>query len=696
MTFLNPGLLYLLPLAFLPVIIHLLNRLRYRRISWAAMEFLLASRRETVKRSRLKNLLLLAARVLALGFLVIALARPVATSGVFASVFLVRGGARLVVVDNSMSMSLVRGGSTNLERARESASGMAGPSSGEGRTRFAALVQPGGRVDYAGVDAIAVQELPEMIRATEAAGDIRRALAAAARGTASAGEGSTEVVIVTDLQRADWHVEDSSGWAKVREEFGPLGGSTSVRVVDVGSSGWKNAAVTDVSVSDDMLITGRRAGITARISRTTDAASSSVVSLYLKEAKVSSTALEWQAGERHASCSFEVEIGRDAIAGRVELGEDVLSGDNRRYLVMSPCAKIPVLCVDGCPSREDLGGGSGFISAALDPEPEAGNLSNPITCTVIPAGSSFVPADYAAVVLASIGAPGRELLEELRTYVERGGMLIVFLGDGVDISSYKVGADIGLFPARPVRTAESRQEDGIPVASIDYSVPALERFDNPDNPQIHSVRIRRWWDLEMPRVGTVRTLLGLENGSPWLVEGRLGAGQVLLFASPCDGAWSSLPVSPVFLPLMHRFVLAFAAGRSPQRTLAAGAPLGPSAIRTGTKEFEVTFPSGGSAVYRIEAGGAGCPDTLLGGIYRVRPLPEGTEEMYAVNPPQEESSDVRITEEEIRGLLGDVPAAIVRADEHGGALAREGWPIAAAAVLMLLLAEILIARTIDV
>jgi len=130
MTFLNPTLVYLLPIALLPVIIHLLNRLRYRRISWAAMEFLLASKRETVKRSRLKNLLLLAARVLALAFLVIALARPVATSGVFTSVFLGGGGTRLVIVDNSLSMSIVRSGRTNLERALECASGMAGPSSG--------------------------------------------------------------------------------------------------------------------------------------------------------------------------------------------------------------------------------------------------------------------------------------------------------------------------------------------------------------------------------------------------------------------------------------------------------------------------------------------------------------------------------------------------------------------------------------
>lgn len=696
MTFINGGLLYLLPIALLPVIIHLLNRLRYRRISWAAMEFLLASKRETVKRSRLKNLLLLAARVLAIGFLVIALARPVATSGVFASVFLGGGGTRLVIVDNSLSMSIVQSGRTNLERALECASGMAGPSSGVGRTRFAALVQPRGVVDYAGADALSSDGPSVVIRATDAAGDIRRVLSLSAREAASAGEGSIEIVIVTDLQVTDWHVEDSSGWARVREEFGSFGGSVSVRVVDVGSAEWRNAAVADVSVSDDILVPGQRVKITARIARTVDAASSSVVSLYLGGNKVSSTALEWREGETHSSCSFDVEIAEDAISGRVELSEDVLSADNKWHIVVSPCAKIPVLCVDGRPSKDALSGASGFISAALDPESETEKIPNPIVCTVIHADSNFVPREFTAVVMASVPAPGKGLLGELRTYVERGGMLIVFLGDGLDVPSYETGADFGLLPAEPVKTAKSKKEEGIPIASIDYSVPALEKFDSPDNPQIHDVRVWRWWNLKLSGEGSVKTLLGLENSSPWLVERRLGIGTVLVFASPCDGAWSSMPVNPVFLPLMHRLVLAFAAGRLPERTLTTGDRLGPSVIPVGAKEFEVTFPSGTSAVYRIEADGAACHDTLLAGAYKVRLLPDGPEGMYAVNPPQEESSDVRITQEEIKGLLGGVPAAIVRADEHGGALAREGWPIAAAAVLFFLLAEILIARTIDV
>ena len=46
MTFLQPYLLWGLPLVLVPVIIHLINRLRHKPQPWAAMMFLLQATRE--------------------------------------------------------------------------------------------------------------------------------------------------------------------------------------------------------------------------------------------------------------------------------------------------------------------------------------------------------------------------------------------------------------------------------------------------------------------------------------------------------------------------------------------------------------------------------------------------------------------------------------------------------------------------
>ncbi|MGI9178238.1 MAG: BatA domain-containing protein, partial [Pirellulales bacterium] len=65
-----------LPLAAAPVLIHLINLLRHRRVQWAAMEFLLASQRKYRTRVLLRQLLLLAVRTAAILGLVLALAQP--------------------------------------------------------------------------------------------------------------------------------------------------------------------------------------------------------------------------------------------------------------------------------------------------------------------------------------------------------------------------------------------------------------------------------------------------------------------------------------------------------------------------------------------------------------------------------------------------------------------------------------------
>src|SRR5262245_39625857 len=76
-TFTHETLLWWgLPLVGLPVLIHLINLLRHRRVQWAAMEFLLASQKRHQNSIRFKEWLLLALRMLAVAAVVLMLAQP--------------------------------------------------------------------------------------------------------------------------------------------------------------------------------------------------------------------------------------------------------------------------------------------------------------------------------------------------------------------------------------------------------------------------------------------------------------------------------------------------------------------------------------------------------------------------------------------------------------------------------------------
>src|SRR5216110_2029581 len=63
-------------LASVPVIIHILNRRRFKIVNWAAMEFLLRAMRKNRRRLRFEQWLLLAVRCCVLLLVATALARP--------------------------------------------------------------------------------------------------------------------------------------------------------------------------------------------------------------------------------------------------------------------------------------------------------------------------------------------------------------------------------------------------------------------------------------------------------------------------------------------------------------------------------------------------------------------------------------------------------------------------------------------
>src|SRR5258707_14065793 len=105
-SFLSPAFAVAgLLLASLPIIIHILNRRRFRTVDWAAMDFLLRAMRKNRKRLRFEQWLLLATRCLVLALLGLALARPLSCSDASLAGMGQKTGLHVFVIDNSYSMA---------------------------------------------------------------------------------------------------------------------------------------------------------------------------------------------------------------------------------------------------------------------------------------------------------------------------------------------------------------------------------------------------------------------------------------------------------------------------------------------------------------------------------------------------------------------------------------------------------------
>ena len=118
MFFANPLFLIALVAVAIPVAVHLFNFRRYRKIYFSNVERIEQLRDETRRQSRLRDLLLLAARIMAIVFLVLAFAQPTLRNG---SKQVQGVSAVSIYVDNSMSMQLTDSEGTLLQRAKEKA-----------------------------------------------------------------------------------------------------------------------------------------------------------------------------------------------------------------------------------------------------------------------------------------------------------------------------------------------------------------------------------------------------------------------------------------------------------------------------------------------------------------------------------------------------------------------------------------------
>lgn len=219
MSFLQPLLLFALPLALLPVIIHLIHQHRRRTVPWAAMMFLRRAQSMNRGFSKLRRWLILAFRVLALLALLLMVARPLA-GGLLG----LTGGAPetvIVLLDRSATMrqtDLASGLSKREAGLNRMVDGM--KEAYRGRSRVVLIDSATLQVnELASVDALL--DLPATW-ATDTTADIPALLQGGLDYIIDNRTGRTDVWLLSDLQASTW--EGGGRWDTLRQGFQELPG----------------------------------------------------------------------------------------------------------------------------------------------------------------------------------------------------------------------------------------------------------------------------------------------------------------------------------------------------------------------------------------------------------------------------------------------------------------------------------------
>src|SRR5271166_1481021 len=239
-SFLSPLLIWGTLLGAIPIIIHLLNRRRFRQVEWSPMRHLKLTIRRNRRRIQIEQLLLLLVRIALPVLLFLLLARPVLNPTGLEK-WLVGGGrtSQIVLVDDSLSMGYAIGGPPAFHRAREVAGAVIGAANPQDRCTLVAASAPrtplfheveGTRREELSGDALA---LPLSDTHTS----WPTVLAGIDEVVQSCTYPMRNLTIITDLRKSGWDASVGDVARRWQEQ------GVRVRVVDVGGDEVGNVAL---------------------------------------------------------------------------------------------------------------------------------------------------------------------------------------------------------------------------------------------------------------------------------------------------------------------------------------------------------------------------------------------------------------------------------------------------------------------
>jgi hypothetical protein len=241
----------------------------------------------------------------------------------------------------------------------------------------------------------------------------------------------------------------------------------------------------------------------------------------------------------------------------------------------------------------------------------------------------------------------------------------------------------GLLPG-PLRQLTADEPRGSHWAFLDAAHPVLAELDTPPSLYL-GVTVDRYVALNLENETSTRVLARLDNGAPMLTVQDLGRGQVWWLLCGAHVNWTTLPLRPIFVPLVNRLVLQSARREEAPLAVAAGTAAILRLVDVAEPvSAEVTLPHRPEAIRIVSTMADGqqelrFDDTHAAGIYRLRILTgkRPVEHAFAVNPDPAEADPATIDAEELYSPAGSGALLAHDATELRQVLARlnEGTPL---------------------
>ncbi len=567
MEFVNPLFLYGLAAISIPIIIHLFNFRRFRKVFFTNVKFLEELKQQTRRQSQLKHLLTLLMRILAIASLAIAFAQPyipVAT-----------GEARLearnsvsIYVDNSFSMGLISPQGTLLDEAVRKAGEVA--MAYNNTDRFQLLTN-----DFYGFHQryVSRDEFLDLLNEVEVSPASRLISEVYTRQSDLFYEQMQESKVICMISDFQQNITDLYNV--------PADTNITAYLVPVQSADNSNIYIDSAWFDAPAYRVGQLARLTVRINNASKNAYEKIpVRLFINDQQRAIASFDLQE-ERSTEVNLPFTINQNGIHyGRLEIVDYPITYDDVLYFTFDVKDEIPLLAINAGAESTYLNSLFGSDSAFVFRNVSEGRIDF----------STF--NQYNLIILNGLNVIPSGLALELNRFMQGGGNVVVFPGEQADLASYRqLSQNLNTaFLAAPslseTRVVEINTLNRV-YDDVFESVP-----ENIDLPVVSS-----HYPIRRQPNSLMEVLLEMQNGNTFLGAEPSGNGMLYLFAVPLSTEWSNFPKHAVFVPTLYKIALLsqgtaklyYTVGENELITLNTRIPGGDQVfrIRSLKQEFEV-------------------------------------------------------------------------------------------------------------
>ena len=540
MIFLNPAVL------FGPVLIHLLNLRKLKKIEFSTLAFLKELQKTKIRKIKLKQWVLLALRILIILLLVAAFARPTVKNVSLGGAASAAKTSAVIILDDTYSMSIVTDRGSYFNQAKQAAKSLLEEFQ-EGDEVSIVLISGKSKVE-ATSNFSSLKNIINNIEPSFTGGTIHNSIIKAAKILSQSNNFNKEIYLLSDFQKNELYTTE----LPLSDLSDLIPNNIRIYTVRFDDGEHANLALTDFIVNNQIFEKGKLINFTAAVKNTSEKSfNNSVVSLFINGNRSAQQSFSASAGETKL-INFETTLKESGLLEIfAELEDDDIIQDNKRYISIAVPEKIKTLIFYD--KLSDIK----FVELALTGTSDKAPIS--IEKQPLSRIGSFNLSSYDVIVI--IGSETISNFDKLKKFSENGGSILLMPGSESTILKFnKLCEELSI--SKPSSFAGSLKDNlnSVSFEQTDFQHPIFinlyeKEIDNSKGKESKLIDSPEfYYFLKFSSVGSGKKIISLNDGSAFLSEFNRNGGRVLLFNSSPVLSWSSFPVKGIFPPLMNKAV----------------------------------------------------------------------------------------------------------------------------------------------